>query len=79
MKDIIRICNPAIRFSNFTLNIKIYVKFEGFLSKLVWRETLFKEDKLLSSFEFQLVCYRYNIPTIFEPIPWLVWSSVVTF
>ena len=41
MKDIIRTGNPAIRFSNFTLNIEIYVKFEGFLSKLVWRETLF--------------------------------------
>ena len=30
-----------VRFSKFTLNIKIYKEFEGFLSKLVWRETLF--------------------------------------
>ena len=41
MKDIIRTFNPTVRFSNFTLNIKIYDKFEGFLSKLVWKETLF--------------------------------------
>ena len=27
-KDIIRICNPIIRFSKFTLNIKIQEKFE---------------------------------------------------
>ena len=44
MKDIIRICNPTVRFSNFTLYIKIYDKFEGFLSKLVLRETLFIKD-----------------------------------
>ena len=30
----------------FTLNIKIYKKFEGFLSKLVWRYTLFKVSLL---------------------------------
>ena len=41
MKDIIRTYNPTVRFSNFTFNIKIYDKFEGFLFKLVWRETLF--------------------------------------
>ena len=41
MKDIIRTYNLTVRFSNFTLNIKIYDKFEEFLSKLVWRETLF--------------------------------------
>ena len=41
MKDIIRTFNPTIRFSKFKLNIKIYEEFEGFLSKLVWRETLF--------------------------------------
>ena len=30
-----------VRFSKFTLNINIYDKFVGFLSKLVGRETLF--------------------------------------
>ena len=30
-----------VRFSKFTLNINIYDEFVGFLSKLVWRETLF--------------------------------------
>ena len=41
MKDIIRTCNLTVRFSKFTLNIKIKEKFVGFFSKLVWRETLF--------------------------------------
>ena len=31
MKDIRRTCNPTIRFSKFTLNIKIYEEFEEFL------------------------------------------------
>ena len=30
-----------VRFLKFTLNINIYGEFVGFLSKLVWRETLF--------------------------------------
>ena len=30
-----------VRFSKFTLNIKIYEEFVEFLSKLVWREILF--------------------------------------
>ena len=30
-----------VRFSKFTLNIKIYEEFVEFLSKLIWRETLF--------------------------------------
>ena len=41
MKDIIRTCNPTVKFSNFKLNIKIYDKFEEFLSKLIEKETLF--------------------------------------
>ena len=41
MKNIIRICNLTVRFSKFTLNIEIYEEFIKFLSKLVWRETLF--------------------------------------
>ena len=40
MEDIIRTCNPIIRFSKFTSNKKIEEEFEGFLSKIVWRETL---------------------------------------
>ena len=39
--DVIRTCNITVRFSKFTLNINIYDEFVGFLSKLVWRETLF--------------------------------------
>ena len=31
----------TVGFSKFTLNINIYDEFVGFLSKLVWRETLF--------------------------------------
>ena len=30
-----------VKFSKFTLDIIIYKQFVGFLSKLVWRETLF--------------------------------------
>ena len=39
--DVIRTCNITVRFSKFTLNIKIYDEFIRFLSKLVWREILF--------------------------------------
>ena len=31
----------TVIFSKFTLNIKIYDEFVGFLFKLVWREILF--------------------------------------
>ena len=41
MKNIIRTCNLKARFSKFTLNIEIYKEFVEFLSKLVWRKTLF--------------------------------------
>ena len=41
MNDIIKTFNPIVRFSKFTLNIKIYKEFERFLSKLVWKENLF--------------------------------------
>ena len=41
MKDIIRTCNPTVRFSKLTLNIKIYKDFEWLLFKLIWREILF--------------------------------------
>ena len=40
MKNIIKTYNLTVRFSNFTLNIKIYEKIEKFLSKLVWKKTL---------------------------------------
>ena len=51
IKDTIKTFNLTVRFSKFTLNIKIYKKFEEFLFKIVWRETLFEEDacdKLIS-------------------------------
>ena len=48
MKDIIRTCNPTIKFSNFRLNIKIYDKFEEFLFKLVRKETLFMVGALVA-------------------------------
>ena len=38
MKDIIITCNLIVRFSKFTLNKKIYERFEEFLAKL---ETIF--------------------------------------
>ena len=47
----IKTFNLTVKFSKFTLNIKIYKKFEEFLFKIVWRETLFEEDacdKLIS-------------------------------
>ena len=45
MKYTIRTCNPTVKFSKFTLNIKIYYEFERFLSKLVWRKILFKTSE----------------------------------
>ena len=44
MEDIINTCNPDARFLKFTFNIKTYKKFEGFLSKLVLREILLKNN-----------------------------------
>ena len=41
MKNIIRIYNLTVRFSKFTLNIEIY-------KELVWRETWFFVDTLIS-------------------------------
>ena len=35
-----------VRFSKFTPKKEIYEKFEEFLSKLVWRETLFFRPRL---------------------------------
>ena len=29
MEDIVRACNSTVRFSKFTLNIKVHKKFEG--------------------------------------------------
>ena len=46
IKDVIRTCNLTIRFSKFTLNIKIYDEFVGFLSKLIWIEILFNWEYL---------------------------------
>ena len=36
--DIIRTCNPMIKFSKFTSNKKILAEFEEFLFKLIWRK-----------------------------------------
>ena len=44
MKDIISTCNLDTRFLKFTLNIKTYKKFEGFISILFLRETLLKNN-----------------------------------
>ena len=44
MKDIISTCNLDTRFLKFTLNIKTYKKFEGFISILVFGETLLKNN-----------------------------------
>ena len=55
MKNIIRTCNTTIRFSKFTLNIKIYEEFVKFLSKLVWRETLLKKKKKVNSLKVHLM------------------------
>ena len=52
IKDVIRTCNPTVRFSKFTLNINIHDKFVGFLFKLVWRETLFHLLLLVADFPF---------------------------
>ena len=39
MDNIIKTCNPTIRFSKFSLRKKkIYEEFGGFLSILVWKE-----------------------------------------
>ena len=45
IKNIIRIYNRTVRFSKFTLSIEIYEVFVEFLSKLVWRETLFPQPQ----------------------------------
>ena len=37
----IKTYNSTVRFSKFTLNVKIYEEFERFFSKLIWRKTLF--------------------------------------
>ena len=41
-EDIISTCNLNVRFLKFTLNIKIYKKFEEFFFKLVLRENFLK-------------------------------------
>ena len=51
MKNIIRTCNPTIRFSRFTINIKIFEEFVEFLFKQVWRETLFIIKLLYNDFK----------------------------
>ena len=45
MKDIMTTCNLLLRFSKFTLNIKIYEEFVRFFSKLVWRDENGRDGK----------------------------------
>ena len=66
MKNIIRTCNLTVRFLKFTLNIEIYGEFVEFLSKLIWRETLFHLLGLLlglswNFFLFLLFHLRFNL------------------
>ena len=46
MKNIITTCNLMVRFSKFTLNIKIYEEFVKFLSKLTSLERNFVLPKI---------------------------------
>ena len=39
MEDIIRTCNPTVKFSKFTSIKNIELEFEEFFSKSIWRET----------------------------------------
>ena len=51
-----------VRFSKFTPEKKIYDKIEGFLSKLVWRETLF--NMVCDSFDLvRALDFYHNIST----------------
>ena len=64
MKNIIRTRNSTVKFLNFTLNIKIYVKFKKFLSK---RETLFVSllISLDRKFANNALTHYFNFPTKF--------------
>ena len=57
MKDIIRTCEPMVRFSKFTYNKKIQEKFEALLPKL-------KEKKKTS------IYMSYIIGSKYIPFPW---------
>ena len=52
-------CNLTVRFSKFTLNINIYDEFVGFLSKLVWRETLF--FSFISQYQVRIIPFQWKI------------------
>ena len=49
MKDIIKICNPTLKFSKFTSNKYIYIqeKFKWVIPKLVWRKIFQEITKLV--------------------------------
>ena len=72
MKDIISTCNLDARFLKFTLNIKTYKKFEGFISILVLRETLLKNNwyskKNKNKKETRIIDNWYSIFYIFVGI-----------
>ena len=59
MKDIIRTCEPMVRFSKFTYNKKIQEKFEALLPKL--EEKKKKKTSIYMS---------YIIGSKYIPFPW---------
>ena len=64
MKDIISTCNLDTRFLKFTLNIKTYKKFEGFISILVLRETLLKNNCTLKKIKIKKRLESLTIDTL---------------
>ena len=81
-----------VRFSKFTLNLKIYKGFEGFLSKVVWREICIVDEELTefdSSYEtiqsllLALLFFFFNpnsfylsFQNLMEPQPFQPQSSI---
>ena len=57
--DVIIICNLTVRFSKFTPKKEIYEKFEEFLSKPIWRETLFLPNEHFPLKISQNILLRY--------------------
>ena len=60
----IRTCNLIVRFSKFTLNIKIYEEFEEFFSKLVCKEALLKIIIII-------------IDDHKKSVDWMLWASMI--
>ena len=75
MEDIISTYNLDARFLKFTLNIKTYKKFEGFLSKLVLRKTLLKNNwysikKLKKKKKTRIIDNWYSI--FYSLLTWII-------